>query len=182
MATLRKSAIAKTFEPIRPQLNPRVYLFCAHGQLQKKLRLKAGDITNAYFQGKPLEAPQYLKGVPDREINECGYMIARVPVYGTFDAGRNLYLRMLDTAKTSGCIQSKIIPALYYALTARVNFALCYAHMLMIFFSSRGEVQSLLDAFRIGKIEQGTWGFVDVSMSKVTTSQFASTPAIVPEL
>ena len=62
------------------------------------LRLYAGDITNAYFQGKPLErllllrAPKYPKGVPDPEVSEAGGMLARVPVYGTIDAGRNLYL------------------------------------------------------------------------------------------
>ena len=60
------------------------------------LRLKAADITNAYFQGKPLErllilrVPKHPKGVPDPEIQHAGFMIARVPVYGTTDAGRKI--------------------------------------------------------------------------------------------
>ena len=60
------------------------------------LRLKAADITNSCFQGKPLErllilkVPKHPKGVPDPEIQKAGHMMARVPVYGTTDAGRNL--------------------------------------------------------------------------------------------
>ena len=79
------------------------------------LRLKAADITNAYFQGKPLErllilrVPKHPKGVPDPEIQRAGFMIARVPVYGTTDAGRNLYLRIKESSRELGLKVSRVL-------------------------------------------------------------------------
>ena len=80
------------------------------------LRLKAADITYAYLQGKALERLLILrvKGVPDAEIQQAGFMIARVPVYGTTDAGRNLYLRMKESSREFGLKASQILSALHF--------------------------------------------------------------------
>ena len=97
------------------------------------LRLKAADITNAYFQGKPLErllilrVPKHPKGVPDPEIQRAGFMIARVPVYGTTDAGRNLYLRIKECSRELGLKTSRVLSALYFLTDKEGNLcaALC---------------------------------------------------------
>ena len=80
-----------------------------------RLRLDSGDITNANFQGKPLERLLLLrawkcpKGVPDPEVSAAGAMLARVPIYGA-------NLRLLDITKQSGFRRSLIFSVLYYAL------------------------------------------------------------------
>ena len=120
-------------------------------------------ITNAYFQGKPLErllilkVPKHPKGVPDPEIQQAGYMIARVSVYGTTDAGRNLYLRIKESCK-------EFLSALYF-ITGEDN-KLCAAFCTHVddflwAATSTGEpvVQRLLDRFKIGRIESDTFRF-----------------------
>ena len=43
-----------------------------------------------------LRVPKHPKELLDREIQEAGYMIAHMPVYGTTDAGRNLCIRVKE--------------------------------------------------------------------------------------
>ena len=57
-----------------------------------KVKFKSGDISNAYFQGEELDRLFLLKppkGIPDPDYEDGEAMIlARVPIYGTSDAGR----------------------------------------------------------------------------------------------
>ena len=109
------------------------------------LRLKAADITNAYFQGKPLErllilrVPKHPEGVPDPEIQRAGFMIARVPVYGTTDAGRNLYLRIKECSRELGLKTSRVLSALYFLIDKEGNLcaALC-THVDDFLWAARG--------------------------------------------
>ena len=64
----------------------------AHG-----LALRTADISNAYFQGEVLDRVILLKppssGIPDPDYQDGETMIlARVPIYGTEDAGRKFWL------------------------------------------------------------------------------------------
>ena len=123
------------------------------------LRLKAADITNACFQGKPLErllilrVPNHPKGVPDPEIQRAGFMIARVPVYGTTDAGRNLYLRIKECSRELGLKTSRVLSALYFLTGKEGNLcaALC-THVDDFLWAARGAgeevMQRLLDRFK----------------------------------
>ncbi|CAE7255946.1 RE2 [Symbiodinium natans] len=162
-----------TGEDIRadsPTAEPEALAFICSWASSLGLRIKAADITNAYFQGKPLErllilkAPSNPKGVPDKEIQESGYMIARVPVYGTTDAGRNLYLRIVEETKCIGLKSSQIMSALYYAhdTSGRLCAMLC-THVDDFFWAAFGEgelkIQQLLDHFKIGRIEEGSFRF-----------------------
>ena len=47
--------------------------------------------------------------------------MARVPVYGTTDAGRNFYLRVVDTAKKADLNRSQVISALVAAAARCLN-------------------------------------------------------------
>ena len=134
------------------------------------LRLKAADITNAYFQGKPLErllilrVPKHPKGVPDPEIQRTGCMIARVPVYGATDAGRNLYLRIKESSRELGLKASRVLSALYFLTDKEGNLcaALC-THVDDFLRAARAEgeqvMQRLLDRFKIGRVETDKFRF-----------------------
>ena len=61
-----------------------------------KLELHTADISNAYFQGELLDRVLLLKppntGIPDPEYQDGQTLIlARVPIYGTQDAGRKFW-------------------------------------------------------------------------------------------
>ena len=67
----------------------------------ERLTVKSGDITNAYFQGCPLERLILMKqppgGVPDVDISADTMFVARVPIYGTCDAGRGSWKKLRQT-------------------------------------------------------------------------------------
>ena len=64
----------------------------------KGLKLKCSDITSAYFQGDELTRLLMLRpprgGLPDPEVTADTYIVARVPIYGTGDAGRGFWKRL----------------------------------------------------------------------------------------
>ena len=91
-------------------------------------------------------------------------MLAPVPIYGTIDAGRNLYLKLLDTTNQSGFRRYLIFSALYYALDENGELvALLCTHVDDLLFASRGVgtamIQKVFDTFKIGKIESGAFRF-----------------------
>ena len=68
----------------------------------KKLKIKAADIRNAYFNAKELDRLMLLRpptgGLPGIENSKKYAIAARVPIYGTKDAGR----QFLQKDQTSG--------------------------------------------------------------------------------
>ena len=55
-------------------------------------------------------------------------MIAKLPVYGTTDAGMNLYLRRKESSREFGLIASQIFSALYFLMEGRHRH---YARLFM---------------------------------------------------
>ena len=83
-----------------------------------RLELKTADISNAYFQGEVLDRVLLLKpprtGVPDPEYEDGETMIlARVPIYGTADAGRKFWRRFNQVITDNKFRENKIAKALY---------------------------------------------------------------------
>ena len=71
------------------------------------LEICSADISNAYFQGDELDRLLLLKpprsGVPDPEFADGETMIlARVPIYGTQDAGRKFWKRFRSVITSNG--------------------------------------------------------------------------------
>ena len=64
-----------------------VFSWCA----ANKVKIKAADISNAYLQGKEVDRIILYKipngGVPEEGVEEGSVIAARVPIYGTADAG-----------------------------------------------------------------------------------------------
>ena len=83
-----------------------------------KLILKTADISNAYFQGEELDRLLLLKpprgGVPDPDFADGEtYILARVPIYGTQDAGRKFWQRFRDVITQNKFRENRIAKALY---------------------------------------------------------------------
>jgi len=81
------------------------------------LRIRSIDITNAYFHGEKMDRLMLLRlprgGLPEPEIPEAAMMLARVPIYGTKDAGRRFWLKLKGTIVTIGMRQNSQCPALF---------------------------------------------------------------------
>ena len=91
-------------------------------------------------------------------------MIARAPVYGTTDAGRNLYLRIKESCKEFGLKPSQVLSALYFNTGEdnKLCTAICtHVDDFLWAATPSGEpiVQRLLDRFKIGRIESDTFRF-----------------------
>ena len=134
------------------------------------LRLKAADITNAYFKASrwsdclSLGSQNTRKECLILKSNVLGFMIARVPVYGTTDAGRNLYLRIKECSRELGLKTSRVLSALYFLTDKEGNLcaALC-THVDDFLWAARGAgeevMQRLLDRFKIGRVETDKFRF-----------------------
>ncbi len=61
----------------------------------EKIRIKAGDISNACFQRLLVDRLILLKpppgGLPDPEMDDETMLIARVPIHGDMEAGRGFW-------------------------------------------------------------------------------------------
>ncbi len=60
----------------------------------QRLSIKIADSDNGYFQGEPPTRPVLLRppkgGLPGETLEPGQFMLTRVPIYGTKDAGRGL--------------------------------------------------------------------------------------------
>ena len=79
-----------------PTVDAETHCLIASYAASRKLKLRCGDISSAYFQSEPLERVIIMKqprgglpGVPPEAM-----LLRRLPVYGTMDAGRGLYVRL----------------------------------------------------------------------------------------
>ena len=83
----------------------------------ERLTVKSGDITNAYFQGRPLERLILMReppgGLPDADISADTMFVARVPIYGTCDAGRGFWKKLRHDILGTGLKENVVLPALY---------------------------------------------------------------------
>ena len=84
---------------------------------EDKLTIRKADIQSAYLQGKPVDRVILYRirkgGIPEEGINEGDVIAARVPIYGTKDAGRGWWLRLNDVAKEHGFTANRILPTLF---------------------------------------------------------------------
>ena len=81
-----------------------------------RLRLKSADVSNAYFQAKPLDRLILLKpprgGLPGEDLHDAA-IAARVPIYGFRDAGRGFWKQIRGVIKEAGFKPNHIMKALY---------------------------------------------------------------------
>ena len=80
------------------------------------IHLHSADVTNAYFQARPLDRVLLMSqprgGLPG--VDPEALLLIRVPIYGLTDSGRGFWLQLDEDARTSGFNVSHIYPALYF--------------------------------------------------------------------
>ena len=90
-----------------------VFSWCA----SNKVRIHSADISNAYLQGKEVDRVILYRipkgGIPECGISEGTVIAARVPIYGTKDAGRGFWLRLKEVVLSHGYEVSRILPTLF---------------------------------------------------------------------
>ena len=103
--------------------------------------------------------PDGLEGVP-----EGGALIARMPVYGTRDAGRGLWKKIRARFKSHGLRENRIRPALF-SFSNNENDIVCIlgTHVDDILWAANEESQNTIDAvlkaFGIREVKSGRFRY-----------------------
>ena len=133
-----------------------------------KLILKTADISNAYFQGELLDRVLLLKppqsGIPDPEYEDGETMIlARVPIYGTQDAGRKLWTKFRRAIQEQGQRENQIAKAVYvYEVDGDIKAVLLTHVDDMCWAAKEGweePITKILETFDVRKVEQQNFRF-----------------------
>ena len=137
------------------------------------LSLHSADVTNAYFQGQPLDRivlmAQPRGGLPG--VNPEALLLIRVPVYGLTDSGRGFWKRLDGDAKQSGFKVSRIYPALYFlpgsdgdcvAVLASHVDDLLYAYLP----EGEGAMKTFLSRFDLGSTETDDFRYCGKQFSR----------------
>ena len=135
---------------------------------QAHVSIHACDLTNGYFQGQEIARILLYRipaeGIPEEGIAGGEMLASRVPICGTTDAGRGLWLRLKNTCKKFNFSLDQILPTL---LTLRNKESKIFAVMssnvddlLYRYLPERAEAtNSVLQQFLVGKEEHGTFRF-----------------------
>ena len=149
-----------------PTADAEVHCLIASYAASRRLKLRCGDITSAYFQASPLERVLIMRqptgGLPD--VPEEAMLLCRLPIYGTVDAGRGFYNRLSSEAKGEGLTMSRIAPGLYYLLGSDGLPAIVLAtHVDDLLRCATPEgtetMERILAKFDVGKIEDTDFRF-----------------------
>lgn len=145
-------------------------LLCSYAA-SNDLKVKTADISNAYFQGReldrlilpdpPKDGPLLLEsGKPDPEFEDgATKMVARVPIYGTPDAGRFFWKQMERRASSLSSNENEIARATFVCRNESGEIvAMLGTHVddLLWTATKEGEtvVRSILDKFNVRKVEE----------------------------
>ena len=93
-----------------------IFSWCA----ANKVMIRSADISNAYLQGNEVDRVILYKipkgGIPEEGVEEGTVIAARVPIYGTKDAGRGFWLKLKKVVTDQGLhCQQSIADAVHYS-------------------------------------------------------------------
>ena len=93
------------------------YMLCSWAACNR-IRLRAADVASAYFQGAEMDRLLLLRqrrgGLPDKSIPCDAMIIARVPIYGTQDAGRGFWKKARHEIIAAGLRENQIVRCFYH--------------------------------------------------------------------
>ena len=123
------------------------------------LKICSIDITNAYFHGMILDRLMLLRpprgGLPDKSIPGDSMMLARVPIYGTRDAGRRFWAKLKKVLTDIGLHQNSQCRALFtYQEDGDIKVMIAYHVDDLLYATKPGYesyVQKILEAFHVEK-------------------------------
>ena len=92
------------------------------------------------------------------------FILARVPIYGTADAGRNFWKELRDVIHANGLKENQISKALYSYCDENDSIRCIVAtHVDDILWATEPDAKHRIDAilahFKVGKVEEGTFRF-----------------------
>ena len=142
-----------------------------------KVTLKTGDISNAYFQSEELDRLLLLKppkGIPDPDYEDGEAMIfARVPTYGTSDAGRKFWQKFRTVITESGFRENKIAKALYILEEDGDIKGMLITHVDDLCWAVKPgyekPIKEILEKFVVKKVEETKFRFVERTSSRCQT-------------
>ena len=151
------------------------FMIMSFASSQKRL-VKSVDITNAYFQGTEQDRLMLLKqpkgGLPGE--NPENYFIARVPIYGTVDAGRKFWKKLRTKLEEKGLRENAIMPALYSMTNDEGQVTLMVGtHVDDILWVDTPETEHIMNEiiqeFQCGEPEHGDFDTVARKLSRTNT-------------
>ena len=131
----------------------------------KRLTICSADITNAYFQGERLDRIMLLSqpdgGLPG--VDPDAQMLARVPIYGTKDAGRGFWKRLRSVCLEAGLHENRIMKSVYSFQKDGKVVCMMVTHVDDLLWACEPEYQYMIDhilkTFECGKIEKGNFRY-----------------------
>ena len=141
-----------------------VFSFCASNHIP----IKSADIQAAYLQGKPVDRI-ILYRIPKGGIPECGIaegtvIAARVPIYGTKDAGRGFWLRLKEDMCKEGFTLNRILPTLFAFRDSNENIVgMMTSNVDDLLFGATGKAEEammkVLEGFNVREVQERKFRF-----------------------
>ena len=97
-------------------------------------------------------------------------VVARVPVYGTRDAGRGFWLKLENVISDVGLVQNSVMPAFFsYAVDGVIKVLLC-THVDDIIWANDPDcdwmIDKILSVFDVGKVEERNFRYCGCEISQ----------------
>ena len=140
-----------------------VFSWCASHQV----RIRSADISSAYLQGKQNDRVILYRipkgGIPEEGIEEGAVLAARVPIYGTKDAGRGFWLRLKEVAIEHGYTLNKILPTMFSLLIDGKIAGVMSSNVDDLLYGSlpgyEGAMDAILDTFSVRERNEAPFRF-----------------------
>ena len=122
----------------------------------ERLTVNSGDITNTFPR-------MSIGGVPDVDISADTMFVARVPIYGTCDAGLGFWKKLRHDILSTGLNENAVIRALYIYQEDGEPKSMLATHVDDVLWATKpgyeDRVQQLQDRSTIKTVESGTFRF-----------------------
>jgi hypothetical protein len=129
-----------------------------------RLKLETANISNAYFQGEKMDRLLLMRpprgGIPNPEYEDgVTLILARVPIYGTPDAGLKFWEKFSATIRENGFRENKIAGALYHIELDGEVEGILVTHVDDLCWAVKpgyeDRVEKVLESFAVRKVGEG---------------------------
>ena len=132
-----------------------------------KVRLRSADISSAYLQGREVDRIILYRipkgGIPEEGVEDGAIIAARVPIYGTRDAGRGFWLRLKEVVKSEGYDLNQILPTVFMLRKDGRIVSVMSSNVDDLLYGSLPDeehhMQKILDTFNVREQNEGKFRF-----------------------
>ena len=129
--------------------NETILMVCSFAA-SRKLKIKSGDLENAYFIGMKLTRKLLLRqpkgGLPGLLYDDR--LLAKVPIYGTRDAGRGFWKKLRSILTGVGLVENYILKATYSYAKDGLILCIMGTHVDDLLWANEPEIDWVFDAIR----------------------------------